>query len=114
MKYLKKAWGLLDGIKTYLGGGGMMLSGAAMVAGDAAEFIESLQTMEPSAMISPAIEFFSKLPTSPGAVTFCAGLVAVGLGHKGDKAKVAAEKATAITVVNNAPQTGKTKAKKKP
>ena len=38
-------------------------------------------------------KFLMALPSHPGAIAFCAGLAAIGLGHKGDKAKVAIEKA---------------------
>lgn len=93
MKYLKKAWGLLDGIKTYLGGGGMMLSGAAMIAGEAAEIISANHSGDPLELIEPMSKFLMALPSHPGAIAFCAGLAAIGLGHKGDKAKVAIEKA---------------------
>lgn len=84
MKTLKKAWGLLDGWKTYLGGIGLMLSGAGIVIEDAVKTVQDPAT---------ALTFAMSLPAHSGVITFLAGFTAVGIGHKVEKTKAAATKA---------------------
>ena len=97
MEIIKSLWAKLDGIKTYLGGVGLMLSGASMIIAEAVTIDNG----------GDAIAFATALPTHPGVIIFLAGWTAVGLGHKVEKAKAAA----AITIVNNSPpaKNGKTK-----
>ena len=98
MEMIKTAWAMLDGWKTYIGGVGLMLSGAGLVLADAVKIETG----------ADAIAFATALPTHPGVITFLAGWTAVGLGHKVEKAKAAA------VVVNNnttivTPKKGKTR-----
>ena len=80
MEIIEKAWAKLDGIKTYLGGVGLMLSGAGLLIADAVKIETG----------ADAVAFVSAIPTHPGTITFLGGWTAVGLGHKAEKAKAVA------------------------
>lgn len=68
-------WNKIDGSKTYLGGGALLLSGAAQV----------LQSIISVKDLPGFIEFLKHLPQDQGILAVAAGLAAIGLGHKANK-----------------------------
>lgn len=66
----------LNGVKSYIGGGALMLSGAAQV-------LEGLAKVNDLATL---LGWIKHLPADQGVMAFAAGLAAVGLRHSVAKA----------------------------
>lgn len=71
-----KIFGYLNGIKSYLGGGALMLSGLSQI-------LTEIITIND---LSGLLDFIKQLPQDQGVLAFAAGLAAVGLRHATAKA----------------------------
>lgn len=88
-------WNKIDGYKSKIGGGGLMLAGTGMMLGAAAQVVAAYVGCADHAC---QIALFQGISTSDSAkllfegyLVFKAGLLGLGLAHKLEKAQAAAE-----------------------
>jgi len=74
---VKKLWDMVNGYKTKIGAVALILSGLA----------ELLQKIVDLTDFASVLAFIKVLPNDPGWIALAAGIAALGIGHKLEKAK---------------------------